>query len=386
MGRKMSTTARVLGPYEEKTKDGKRFRVVQVTAEGKRSAFYASTLREAKMIVRACGKVLGLDAYKVVTLRAAVEEFIEHKTKTAAWSNATHERTGGDLRRFAKLAPDKPIGSVDVEFIRDYLTHVGKLALASQRSRYHAVREFIGWCTRKGHLKVDSCAAIDRSEKPWIGKRAKRLLGRGKPQLRNAAEVALYLQHARSLSGAAQRVAAMLPVLTGMRSGEVRHLRAGDADFEANRLWIRGADGDDEVGDAGWAVKTAASRRTVAMPADLRGDLDQLCRGKKPDALLFEVRPGRARERKWLLDLVRRVCREAGTRVVCPHGLRDTFTSLMAALAQASHAEIAHLIGHADQGQTARRHYIGVSAHQPALVMVQGALDGRPQSAPGGEV
>ncbi len=37
-----------------------------------------------------------------------------------------------------------------------------------------------------------------------------------------------------------------------------------------------------------------------------------------------------------------------------------------------STAEIATLIGHADQGQTAKEHYIGVPEHRPALQVLDG--------------
>ena len=54
------------------------------------------------------------------------------------------------------------------------------------------------------------------------------------------------------------------------------------------------------------------------------------------------------------------------------HKLWDTYTSLMAAVAQKSVAEIATLIGHADEGKTAKEHYIGVPEHQPALKILDG--------------
>lgn len=61
-------------------------------------------------------------------------------------------------------------------------------------------------------------------------------------------------------------------------------------------------------------------------------------------------------------------------RLTTGDGLKDTYTSLLTALAQVSPAEIARLVGYADHGQTAKRHYIGAPAHQPALPKAPRAL------------
>ena len=107
------------------------------------------------------------------------------------------------------------------------------------------------------------------------------------------------------------------------------------------------------------------------MPEDLRIDLEQLCCDREPAELLFQSSRGDrgAFERKWLNRLVQRTCEAAGTRIVCAHGLRDTYTSLLASLARVSHADIARLVGHADNGVTARRHYIGQPQHNSALTL-----------------
>ena len=77
-------------------------------------------------------------------------------------------------------------------------------------------------------------------------------------------------------------------------------------------------------------------------------------------------------ERKWLNRAVKKVCEEAGVRVVCAHGLRDTFTSIQREKGRAKAKDIAEMIGHADDGKTAERHYIGAAEHQPALEVIRG--------------
>jgi integrase len=147
----------------------------------------------------------------------------------------------------------------------------------------------------------------------------------------------------------------------------------GDFDFEAIRIWVRAfEEEEDGVRDDGaWDVKTASSQRTVDLPRMLQDDLRLLCQGKGPRDLVFiSNRTGEANERKWLNRMVREICADAGVRVVHAHGLRDTYTSLLAALGNKSAPEIAELVGHSDRGRAAREHYIGAPDHRPALRLV----------------
>ena len=375
MGRRKKG-ARVLGPYEEKRKRGRpRWRVVQVDPEGTQTTHYAASQQGAEELVKACWIDLGVPLAEVLTISHVVQAFVTYKEQSGAWGPRTVERTGADLKTFAAGSPAAPIECVNVMWVRSYLERISHLALASQRSRFHAVTEFLGWVVRRGYLKSNPCDPIDPADKPWLGRRARRRIGRGKPQLRNATEVQQYLDAARQLRKTDHRVAAVLPLVSGLRSGEVRHLRVGDVDFTAMKLWIRDVDDEDDVAEQfSWNVKTAASRRTVDLPRDLLPEFRELTEGRAAEQLVFESNrhPGRPWERKWLNRMVKRVCGAAGVRVVCAHGLRDTYTSLLTAMAGLSPVQIAELVGHGDDGQTARRHYIGAPEHRPDLRLVVG--------------
>lgn len=150
-----------------------------------------------------------------------------------------------------------------------------------------------------------------------------------------------------------------------------------DVDFTAGKIWSRDIDEDEDI-PVEWNVKTAAGRMTVDIPVPLRADLELLCLGRQPSEFVLpsarnKDMKGGPHDRKWLNRLVHRVCVAAGTKDVCAHGLRDTYTSLMAALGSKSAAEIAKLVGHDDDGQTAKRHYIGVPEHRPALKILDDA-------------
>lgn len=367
MGRQRKK-ARVLGPYEEVLPSGRRrWRVKQIDEAGETTTHFADTARKAIKLVRACRIDLGVPCHVEVTVEDVIGMFFEVKMGAGRWDVRTFERARGDLRQFAGDVPHAPMALVNPMWIRSYLDRISYLALATQRSRWHLTSEFLKWSVRRKHLKSNPMDDIENTELPWLGKRARRKMGRGKAQLRNVDEVRAYLEAAGLLPSPARRVAAQLPLLTGMRSGEVRHLRVGDVDFSAGRLWIR--DIDDDGDDDGWEVKSASSRRTVGIPNALLEDLRMLCDGQKPDVIMLKSNRGGtdAYERKWLNRMVKRVCGAAGTKVVCVHGLRDTFTSLMAELGQRSVADIGRMVGHADGGRTAQRHYIGVPQHQSPL-------------------
>ena len=310
------------------------------------------------------------------SLSQAAEAFIEHKVSRGRWTASTVLRSGSDVRGFARVEPSLNIGSVDVRLLVQWLGTVAHLALATQRSRYAAVSEFLKWCERRGFLVKTPCAYIDPDDLPWLGKRARKLLGRGKVTLRNTDDCRAYLGACNRWRGPTERVAAALPQLTGLRSGELRHLRACDIDLDLSRIWVRPHDDD---GDVTWNVKTAASKRALTLPAEVRADLVRLLAEHKDQALLFprprigteaKTGPGVARHANWLIKLVARTCAKAGVRRVCPHGLRDTYATLVAELGGGSAFDVGQLLGHGDNGATARNHYIAAPEQVPARTLV----------------
>ena len=375
MGRRR-LSARVLGPYREERRGETRYRVVVVDHDGGKSSFVKKTKKEAITVVKAAWIALGVPDGDVTTVIDAVELFTDEKVGKGFWGERTVGRSGGDLHFFAAAAPAAPIEVVNVRWIRSYLERLQEheYALASQKTRYHTIVEFLGWCVRKRFLRANPCDLIDRSEKPWVGRRAQKKLGRGKPQLANLCEAGAYLSETRELPTAARRVAAALPLLCGSRPGEVLHLLVRDVDFEAGKIWHRDIDeAENEVGIV-WNVKTMAGTRTIDIPDILRDDLKELCRDRRPTTFLFASKraEGKPYEYKWLNRMVRRVCEAAGVTVVCTQGLRDTYASIEAEHGRKNASDVGKLLGHGDAGQTAKRHYIGAPQHRPALKVVEG--------------
>ena len=129
-----------------------------------------------------------------------------------------------------------------------------------------------------------------------------------------------------------------------------------------------------------WHPKTANRTGEFGIPDVLRSDLEFLCRDRAPGDLVFVADKGQPHHRGWLEHLVADVCARANVngqpvRVVCPHGLRGTYATLLRVLASQHVVDIARALRHGDHGQTATRHYIGAPERRVALRVVVGNGD-----------
>ncbi|MGO1226915.1 MAG: tyrosine-type recombinase/integrase [Brachybacterium sp.] len=146
------------------------------------------------------------------------------------------------------------------------------------------------------------------------------------------------------------RAAVLVAAWSGLRPGEVFALRRGDVDPEARTVTVRRT----LVEIAGEATrygppKTAASRRTVNLPASVALDLAQHLEtytDPDPEALVFSTPRSGAALRAGDRSRAIRPAREAiGRPDVTWHHLRHTGATL-AAIAGATQAELQRRIGH----------------------------------------
>lgn len=309
----------------------------------------------------------------VQSVEQAIAEFCALRHGSGAWGDSTLRRAKLDLCELV-VEPGLPVTSLDRAALLAYLERTKNLALGSRKTRWATIAAFLRFCVAEGWLQRSPAELIDVSRKPWCGKRAKRLMGRGKAQLRNMEEVQRYIAKALERELLEERVAALLPLLCGMRSGEVLHLTAADVDQVLGVLHVRDQEAR-EYEDEGWAVKSVAGRRAVYIPALLSGFLARLVSRETADWLLFghwSRSKGAKRRRvphsgRWLADLVEDICSQAGVRHVRPHGLRGTYMTVLAVVGKVAPMDIARLVGHADAGETARQHYLGAAAPEPAI-------------------
>jgi len=306
------------------------------------------------------------------TLAGAKLEYFGRMFLAGRWSGETIKRQELDLGLFVRLDPSCPIADVGLSHIWRWLGAVAHLRLATQRSRFASIVQFLDWCVRKQLVAINPARLLELDEKPWTSARGKKQINAGKRQLPNMDAVVQFCRAANTIRDVQTRVAVQLLLLCGMRSGEVRNLRAGDVDVLLGRIWVRPCDDDTDGPAEAWDVKTASSRRTVTLPALLRADLERLCKGKAITQLLFP-RPraekrGVMRHANWLIKAVGRVCDAAGLRRVCPHGLRGTWASIQAAKGSGL-ADISVELGHAAYGgqRVLKEHYLGTPQHADAL-------------------
>jgi integrase len=269
-------------------------------------------------------------------------------------------------------------------------------AMATRRSYWKCLMRFMAWLRKRGVLHKDVAAEYlrqrDRIDEPlpWRTRAGARELGRGKGQLRNQAEVEAYLETALGLAlpnnvakadrgrmAAERRVASTLPLLCGLASGEVLHLKLGDIDLAAGIGYVRDAGAAEADG---WHVKTAARNGEWEIPQVLRADLVWLTEGGAPDAFLLHDDCNKPHTRGWLRDPVVNVCGKASVegqpvRKVCPHGLRGTHATLLRVLLGRGIGDIADALRHGDSGRTATRHYVGAPERRAALRVIVGGID-----------
>ncbi len=364
----MTDTAASFTLHRADHRGAESWRAVVTLPDGRKLWFRRPTKALAQAAAQAA-----LVAGTTITIERAIDEYCVLRFEGGAWSKHTERRARLDLGDLVGQ-DSQPIASMGRQALLEYLERTKHLALASRRTRWASVVAWLKFCVAEGWLDRNPADLIDRSRKPWLGKRAKRQIGRGKAQLRNSDEVQRYITEALRLVELEERVAVLLPLLCNMRSGEVLHLTCGDVDLPLGVLHVRDQDAREDD-DEGWSVKSVAGRRSVYIPQLLAADLALLVQDQPLDRWLFGCwgrEKGDRRRRvphdcEWLARLVEGVCERAQTRIVKPHGLRGTYMTVLAVVGKVAPMDIARLVGHGDAGYTAERHYLGALSPQPAM-------------------
>lgn len=355
---------RVLGPYldrhhgryvyEIRRADGSRHR-----ERCRRGRTFAGALAE----VAAVRARLEADDAQIRTVGDAVTAYVSHLVElelaTPDWSDHAFARL---LARFAET----PIGLLTAGNLVRVLDDMTSLALATQRSYWHAVRRLCRWFAARGltarNLAEDAADELVREGRtlPWRTVGGARRMGHGKAQLTEG-EIGRYVAAAMRLEHPRDVCASVLPVLTGMDSTELRHLEVRDVDLAGGAIWAR------------QGLKRRDRRRTFPIPESLRGPLSELVCERPAQAVVFGAPDGSVRTRWWLLHLVVSVAEAAGVTRVTPHGLRGTYATVLFERGRRTLGQVAQVLGHADQGQTADRHYVRGVEHRAELVLPEGA-------------
>jgi integrase len=152
--------------------------------------------------------------------------------------------------------------------------------------------------------------------------------------------------------GTIGRLFVMIPALTGLRIGEVLGATWPAVDLKTGKFGVRFNLADNDKGESLLLQppKTASSRRTISLPAELIHEL-KVWKLKCPKSeldLIFAREDGLPYRRKAASKALDRAITQAGlTKRLTPHGLRHTFASLLLA-DRKEVADVSRLLGHKD--------------------------------------
>ncbi|HXJ22080.1 MAG TPA: site-specific integrase [Polyangia bacterium] len=203
--------------------------------------------------------------------------------------------------------------------LRMRTTKTGKpYSVDSQRNTLAEAKMLAKWCVSKRWLRTSPLDGIE-----GMGKRR-----HGKAQLR-IDEARRWMAEATKLADVGDQgaVAAMMPLLLGMRASEIVTRVVRDLDDDGRLLWIPDA-------------KTEAGKRTLRIPEVLQPYLERLATHRKPEDLIFGQH-----WRDWIRKSVKRVCELAGVPVVCAHSMRGLHSTLAMDAGVTGHV-VAASLGH----------------------------------------
>jgi integrase len=323
-GRKRSGTVKVFGPYPNR---GGFILDIRDPGGPREIEFFtteAEAMRRAKLLKIAAGiavhRTVGdaLDAYETYQ---RVDKGNKERSITTTRIRLDGFFKDHDLE-LSKLTPAR-VGSY-------YRAKVETQAVDSHRGTLSEARTFLAWCVKRGWLHENPLAKVE-----GVGRRNK-----GKAQLtideaRKFEATALRLANKRR--GDLGALAALLPLVTGMRASEITNLRRRDLDDQGRILWVQRG-------------KTEAARRRFVVTDSIRPPLLRAAKRLGPDDLLFGQH-----WRDWPRENARRICLLAKVPVITAHGLRGTHATL-AEEAGATGIAVARALGH-EQVSTTHRHY-----------------------------
>jgi integrase len=332
--RPKSDVPRVNGPY----KHGRKWRVQFAIGSGAARKAHYETF-DTRAAAEAC--IDGArDEAQGSTVKLAIEQFLAEK-RAAGKADATVS-TYRD-RLVALLGPilTRPLRTVrtrgeelykQVQTGRSADTHQNALVVGRQWGK---------WCVKRKLLRENPFADVEP-----VGRRT---LGADKPRL-TVDESRTLDVWCRARPGDPVATIALAYLLLGTRASELVLRDVRDLDDNGRLLWIRRA-------------KSAAGRRRLAIPDELRAMLLILAQGRKKDAPLFAHPDGS----RWTRQLARiraiAACEAAGVPPMGPQALRRTQSTLATEAGETALAVARHL-GHAtgEAPAVTGRAYVGRQA------------------------
>jgi integrase len=327
---------RIYGPYQR----GDRWIIAVAEGETRTDRSFESEaaalngIREAEEELKLEGPITVEDALK------EYEGWQARRAKRPASIATTMQRlrcmvaAGTESLRLAALVRERVEGR--------YVELSGQVSVDTHRNTLGEARTFGKWAVKRGYLRANPWAEVEA-----VGKRRK-----GKPKLR-VDEARSFMAKCLELDDPAA-VAGMCGLLLGFGASEIVERVGRDVDDGGAILWM----------DHG---KTENRERHVEVPLLpeplepdwLRRKLAELAAAAGPAGYLWRAESRRSkkphRDRRWVLDNVKRICRLAGVLEVTSHGLRGTQGTIAAAEGIVPQV-VANALGNTEA--VAKAHYI----------------------------
>ena len=343
-------STQVYGPYP----DGDKWRVVLRSEGGQRVSKSLDSREEAEAFMRdVTHQVESLAVPR--TIGEAVSEYMDDKE--AAGLKPLSIRTVRDkLTAFLPLAERLTISSERAsEIYREATTRPCRykrpVSVCTHRAQLRCARAFFAWCVERRYL--------DRN--PFERVKGTGRIQSGKPQLRlDEVRQLVEVLHREANAGDEGASALLLQLVFGARSSEILGRQVRDIDDGGRVLWI--PDG-----------KTKNARRRLSVPEEVQPLLKALTGQRGPEDFLIGAGRSKPYTSPVLWKRLRRFCRMAGIRQVCPHSLRGLHSTLAIEAGATSGAVIAQL-GHSSF-QITERHYLDKDRqHDASMRRVAGTL------------
>ena len=329
---------KVFGPYPHRG----RWRIM-IRLERTQKAQSFATECEAQAAIRR----LRIEAHKQASLTveksidAYAEQLRRNGLKERSITTATFR-----LRRFFEAVLSAPVATISPSKAKALYQSLSSLAVDTRLNMLALAKSFCRKARENGWTDLALLADVKAEGRRRCGK-PKLSLDESRKYL------ATCLVQATSTDPKVKQaaVAASMPLVFGLRSGEVLNRQVKDIDDDGRILRITSA-------------KSRAGIRSLQVPDWFRPYLLDLSKGLKPEDRIFP------REKTWLHRHVVNVCKLAGVSRVVPHGLRGTHGDL-ALVAAATPLQVSQALGH-ESLSTTFRHYVSpqlaeATAHQAAV-------------------
>lgn len=278
-------------------------------------------------------------APKDTALEAAAEAWM---ASGSHWSDATVRGRRGVLSLFLADYGHRSAGTITPD---DILTFTSRPALrpASRASYLRVLKTFFRWCLKNRYLETDPTADITAPRQS-----KKRIAYFTRSELERFCEAARgYYQRRKTVIDKADRGnfiwivdLVRFAVATGLRKGELRHLRWGDIEMEPGRIYVRS--------HQGFQTKVGSDRTLPIFPMamDVLRHRQARRRSENPDELVFLGPSGRRLGESQINRAFRIARAEANlSEALDVHACRHTFASWLLGSGESLYA-VSRWLGH----------------------------------------